>query len=424
MPSFHVLGRLPFVLSQLGERLWIKPLLVCVMSVSTVFVAALADDTRLAQIVPTVSAESVASLLNVMASSMLVIATFAVGSMVNAYSSASSTATPRSFKLVIADDISQNALSTFIGAFIFSVVALMAVKNHYFGAAALFILFSIMAVVFAIVILTFVRWVDRVARLGRLGTTIEIVERATQDSIERWQKAPLLGGVPLRFEPPMGRAVLATKVGYVQHVNVAGLQVCASKADGAILVAALPGARVAPGRALAYFIPGPYGVGAFDQDAVMDCFAIGTNRTFFDDPQFGFIVLAEIADRALSPGVNDPGTAIEVLGAMERLLVLWSTSPPQDAPSNRDRVQVPGPSMHRLFDGAFTAIARDGATAVEVGVRLQQTLQTLVYVGDEPMRAVALQHSRLALARAQEALTLAEDLEAVRAAAPWHADTA
>jgi uncharacterized membrane protein len=49
---------------------------------------------------------------------MLGVATFAVGSMLPAYSSASNTATPRSSPLVIADDISQNIVSSFIGAFI------------------------------------------------------------------------------------------------------------------------------------------------------------------------------------------------------------------------------------------------------------------------------------------------------------------
>lgn len=52
--------------------------------------------------------------------------------MVSAYASASRTATPRTFPLVVADDVSQNALSTFVGAFIFSAVSLTAVKNDYF----------------------------------------------------------------------------------------------------------------------------------------------------------------------------------------------------------------------------------------------------------------------------------------------------
>jgi uncharacterized membrane protein len=54
--------------------------------------------------------------------------------MVSAFSAASSTATPRSFKLIIGDDVS-NALSVFIGSFIYSIVATVALKNGYYGIA-------------------------------------------------------------------------------------------------------------------------------------------------------------------------------------------------------------------------------------------------------------------------------------------------
>ena len=86
---------------------------------------------------------------------MLGVATFAVGSMLTAYSSASNSATPRSFPLIIADDVSQNALSSFIGAFIFSIVAYVALENGYYDSAGRFLLFVISIVVFAIIILNF-----------------------------------------------------------------------------------------------------------------------------------------------------------------------------------------------------------------------------------------------------------------------------
>lgn len=70
--------------------------------------------------------------------SMLGVATFAVGSMLADYSSASNSATPRSFPLIIADDVSQNALSSFIGAFIFGIVAYVALENGYYGPAGRF----------------------------------------------------------------------------------------------------------------------------------------------------------------------------------------------------------------------------------------------------------------------------------------------
>jgi uncharacterized membrane protein len=89
------------------------------------------------------------------AASLLVIATFAVASMVSSYASAGSTATPRAFSLVIADDVSQNGFSTFIGAFIFSIVALVASKNDFYEKPGRFALFALTIAVFAAVIVTF-----------------------------------------------------------------------------------------------------------------------------------------------------------------------------------------------------------------------------------------------------------------------------
>lgn len=144
--------------------------------------AMLADDAGLSGTLPKITLESVETLLSIMAFSMLVIATFAVGSMVAAYASASTGSTPRSIPLVIADDVTQNALSAFIGAFIFSIVSLIAVQNEMFGSAGRFAIFVLTLLVFTIVIITFVRWVDRIARLGRVVNTIEQVEKATRDA--------------------------------------------------------------------------------------------------------------------------------------------------------------------------------------------------------------------------------------------------
>jgi uncharacterized membrane protein len=189
----------------------VKPLVVCLLSIGAAFVARLADDTDLAQYVPRIAAESVESLLSIMASSMLVIATFSVASMVSAYASASNTATPRSFALVVADDASQNALSTFVGAFIFAIVALTAMKNGYFGKAGVFILFALTVTGFGIVIVTFVRWVDRIARLGRMGSTIGKVEKAAARALERRRDAPTLRGASAG-EGTGGTAIFATSV--------------------------------------------------------------------------------------------------------------------------------------------------------------------------------------------------------------------
>ncbi|WP_269749768.1 DUF2254 family protein [Salinimonas marina] len=204
------IDQLRFRLNRFKERLWVRPLMVCMLSIIGVFAAKLVGNSTTANIVPAITKDSVESLLSLMAASMLVIATFSVASMVAAYSSASSSATPRSFSLVLADDVSQNALSTFVGAFIFSVVGLMAVKNAYYEKAGLFVLFVLTACVFAVVIITFVRWVDSIARLGRIGSTIDKVEHATAQAMLRRQQQPAYGGIPLTGPRKKEEAFLLT----------------------------------------------------------------------------------------------------------------------------------------------------------------------------------------------------------------------
>lgn len=413
------INRIRFLLSRIKERLWVKPMVLCVLSVAGTFVAMLADDAGLSGVVPDVAQKSVESLLTIMASSMLVIATFSVGSMVAAYASASAGATPRSIPLVIADGVTQNAISAFIGAFIFSIVSLIVTQNDMFQSAGLFAMFAQTLLVFAIVIFTFVRWIDRIARLGRVVHTIEQVERAACEALNRRHHASTLGGVdtPVDHDNHEVVHVYAKEVGYVQHIDMEELQSCAMKMNFHVEVMALPGAFVSAWHPLLCV----RGCGNPDSRALSDAFEVSPNRAFEDDPRFGVVVLSEIAGKALSVGINDPGTAINVIGSMVRLLSLWQCQPDEDQVQavKYDHVSVPRIKMDDLFDDAFTAIARDGAGIIEVSIRLQKALCALSKSDDPSMVAAAIRHSRMALVRSRLAMSLPEDIDAVLGASKF-----
>lgn len=411
-------NRILFKILQLRKRLWARPLLFCIMAVLAAVMAHLADYWIPQDLPPEISKDTVETLLTVISSSMLAVATFAVGSMVSAYASAGSAATPRAFLLVMDDDVSQTALSSFIGAFIFSIVGLVALKTEFYGVAGRFAMFLLTIAIFAWVILTFVRWVDNIARLGRLGTTIDKAEDAARSSIMDRLSHPYLGGVKLTEETALkGYAVTASKIGYVQYVDARALQQIAEAHGLRIMLSALPGTFVSHDRALVVLNHG----GMIEDDlraGIEDAFVIGNNRSFEEDPRFGLIVLSEISARALSPGVNDPGTAIVTIGRFVKLLALWTRPEDPDKPPQvrYDRLIVPGIELDEMFDDAFTAIARDGAGTVEVGIRLQKAFRTLAQISYPGMREEALRHSGLALKRAEKALDLKEDyarLEAV-----------
>ncbi len=411
--------RLRFLIFNVKEKLWVKPLGFCLLSILVVFLAKVADGTSLAEHIPEIKPESVETLLSIMASSMMVIATFSAGTMVNAYASASQTSTPRSLSLIISDDVSQNALSVFIGAFIYSAVALTAMTQAFFNEAGLFILFCLTCLVFAIVILTFIRWVDSVARLGRVGSTVLKVEKATQRAIEKRIKTPCLGAIPQTNIKEQGsHPIFSQRVGYIQLIDIARIHKWAIENDAFVNVNLLPGEFVTPDKVLAY-------VNKKDElDDIEQAYTISEERSFEADPRFGFVVLAEIASRALSPAVNDHGTAISIIGSVTRLLLLWKTSPSAPMEENiqkseeyqYDRVSVPELSIHDLFDDAYTSVSRDGAANIEVAIHIQKSLGAIIncFDKDSEFKASARSFAKQSLHRSEQTLAFSDDIERLR----------
>lgn len=222
-----------------------------------------------------------------------------------------------------------------------------------------------------------------------------------------------LGGRPTGSGAPKAAwPVFAKEIGYVQHVDCEALEACAAKAEREVFVVALPGAFADAARRVAR-VSGPEDetIG----NAVAEAFTVGAQRTFDQDPRLGLCVLAEIASRALSPAVNDPGTAIEVIGRAVRLLSHWGGFDTLRAAAEVEfpRVRVTAINAGDLLDDVFAPIARDSAGLVEVQVRLQKAFLALLRAEHRDMRDAAQRHSVLAMTRAEAGLDQEEDNQAV-----------
>lgn len=407
---------LAFLYSRLSEKLWFRPFLFCLLSVAAALISRFTEFTPLADLAPLIEKDSLEDLLTTISASMLVIAIFAVGAMLSAFSSAAGTATPRSFNLIVADDVSQNALSIFIGSFIYSIVASVALKNGFYTEAGYFALFVITLAVFWLVIITFLRWVQRISKLGRLSYTIRKVEDATARVILNRLQEPLLGGIAIRDgQPGKGRAVYGDQAGYVQHINMDQLQSLAGTAECTIQLQCLPGSFVYPDRPLALVFPGQ-GEAEVDEGQVRTAFVVDHERSFHDDPRFGLIALTEIASRALSPGINDPGTAIAIINSHVRLFHLWFGH--GDRPEVRepvyDRITVPAMNPADIFADAFRPIARDGAGNIEVMIWLQKALASIAATSSPAIAEMARREAAAALLRATGAMDFKPDIDLLR----------
>jgi uncharacterized membrane protein len=418
------MSRWEWVLKNLARRLWVRASLIGLLGVAAAMVAAVAENYIPWQLPGSIGADAVDGILNIIASSMLAVTTFSLSVMTSAYGSATSNVTPRATRLLMEDKVTQNVLSTFIGSFLFGIVGIVVLKTGAYGDRGRVVLFLVTIGVIFLIVVTLLRWIDHLTRLGRVGETTDRVERATRSALEERLAEPYLGGRPAGGPedaiPARAVPVFAEAIGYVQHVDMAALQGCAEKNQGSIHVAALPGSFIAARTPVA-FIDAHFADGdeiAEATEAVRRAFSVGSERNFDQDPRFGLAVLSEIACRALSPAVNDYGTAIDVIGRATRLLSLWAQG---GAPRDEDDVRfadvrVLALRSDDLFEDAFMLIARDGAAMIEVQLRLQKVLAALGQLGDADFRAAARHQAELALMRADDALPIEADRARLRAA--------
>lgn len=398
-------------LSQITRRMWFRASLFSILAVVTALAAIVLAPYIPSDLPTKIGADAVDNVLGIIASSMLAVTTFSLSTMVAAYAAATSNVTPRATKLVMEDTTTQNVLATFIGSFLYSLVGIIALSTGAYGSTGRVVLFVVTAGVIVLIVVTLLRWIDHLSRLGRVTETTERVERAATEAMRLHCDQPHMGGCPRADVPASARPVYVARIGYVQHLDVGALSDIAEGGKGRIHVCATPGAFVTPVDPIAF----TEGLDVAERESeIRACYTIEDVRSFDQDPRFGASVLSEIASRALSPGINDPGTAIDVIGRAVRILAISAEPRDRQQDIAFPRINVPPIALGDLFDDLFTPIARDGAGIIEVGVRLQKAMLVLSRLEPAEFAENASRHSQLALQRASRGLTLEHDLALLR----------
>ena len=412
-----MISKWQWFLAQIGRMLWVRATLFTLLGVGAALLATAAqrfwpsDEAALS-----IGAEAVGSILNILASSMLAVTTFSLTVMVSTYGTATSNITPRATRLLMRDTTTQNVLGTFLGSFLFSLVGIIALHTEVYGERGRMVLFGFTILVIVIIAVTMLRWIDHLTHFGRMEDTTSRVEAVILSALKSRIDNPAIGTTALfdpREIPDAAKPIHPGMTGYIRHIDIGRLSAWAEAHDSQIYLICTTGSLVHPLEPMAWVLCDEADV----PKVLADSFSLGAERSFDQDPRFGLQVLAEIASRALSPGVNDPGTAIDVLGRVARLFSHWNDEADEGTGPMGSmrcaRVHVPPMELRDLFDDIFTPIARDGASLVEVQVRLQKTLRMLHQYGG-PFAECAAAHSALALRRAQCAMALDEDKLRIR----------
>lgn len=134
------------------------------------------------------------------------------------------------------------------------------------------------------------------------------------------------------------------------------------------------------------------------EGALRAALVTGVERTFDQDPELPFRLLADIALRALSPAVNDPGTAVESMDRIEDLLARLADRELaigrfHDG-AGRLRVTVPVPDWERYVRTALDELVFAAAGSPMALHRLRALLGGLLERCPEARREVVRERLR------------------------------
>lgn len=397
------------------KRLWVRVALMALLAVAASLGAGLIEPVLPQSLTDRMDPQSVLPILTILASGMLAVSTFSLNVMVSAHRAAAAQATPRAHRILLDDGTTQTVLATFIGAFVYSLSAIIVLKSGFHASGSAVTLMVVTIVVVVLVILAMLRWIDHLSDLGSMDATLRATEAKARPVLARLRKMPCLGAEPLREDtviPSDARPLHARATGYVQIIDMATITDCldASAREAYLWLHVPPGRFVREGTVIGH-------TAGLDDDQIGElarALTIGANRTFEQDAGYGLLVLAEIGVRAMSPGINDPGTAIDVIGRQERLLWDWARSDVPDDPPRHARIFAPPLHAHTLVESAFAMLARDGAGNIEVVRRLLHALDGLADGPDKSL-AEACQHmSGQVEAYAMAALPLEAERDSLR----------
>jgi len=353
----------------LQSQIWFRASLYAAFGVAAALVAVVVAPLVPQEVANRLGGTSVDSILTILASSLLAVATFSLGAWVSAYTSVSQSASPRVAALVIADEPTQRALSTFVGAFLYAIVALSAVQADIYGPQGRAVIYLTSLLIVGLVAFRLLAWINRLASLARLSHMIELLERTTAEWLQLQPPSP----TP---DPVAGQEVGCPVSGYVENIDLEALQGLAEGAGCRIEILAPVGSYRRRGEPIARIGLASLSDGLASE--LQSAFVIAAKRSFDQDPRYGLIVLAEIGERALSPAINDPGTAIQIAGVAVRLLDDWGRMTPDDATAPiQDRVVRPGLEPEVLLTDVFLPLIRYGMGDLAVAIRVQKGLRSL-----------------------------------------------
>lgn len=368
------------------------------------------------------------TLLGTVASSTIGVAGTVFSITIAALSLAAGQMGPRLLRNFTQDRGNQVTLGAFLATFSYSLMVLRSVRTQNEGAFVPHLSLSVSILLAFGCVGMLVYFVGHMASRINVDTVVDLVSDDVRASVQR-----LTDEEDQELAPPDAFWEEALRVsdprqGYLDHLDQSALADWAAAHQTPIRLLVRAGDYVFPGAPIAEVMPAAASGDAADDvtdndpadavtevgEAIRSNTGLGRDRTSSADLEYSIRQLVEVAVRALSPGINDPHTAISVL---DRLGLSLCDMVGRHLPSGvwlRDGkvcLVVPSVSYDGLTDAMFHMIRQNAAGSVAVLIRLLDVLTAVASCEPRADRRETLaRHAELVVEDARRSIGNSADL--------------
>lgn len=395
IPSFLPVTRIFNYWDRLRTSFWFLPSLMAGIAIIFSFALIELDSLLSAEMLDkagwlySFGPEGARAILSAIASSMITVAGLTFSITMLTLQLASSQFGPRLLRNFMGDRGNQVVLGTFVSTFLYCLLVLRTVRGTEGSSFVphVSVAFGVLLAVASIAVLIY--FIHHVANAIRIESLLESLAVEARATVDRLYPEPFgrskPGDEPRECELPEKMSaksrVCSGASGYVQHIDLGALMEIAIKNEFVISIAARPGSFITEADAIFYIQSSEDGVYDDATDLLRNTFVVGKERTPEQDLQFSIRRIVEIAQRALSPGINDPTTAlycIDRLGEVfRRLAKREMPSPFRYDETRRLRIVTDAFSFDDLACPAFAAVARYGRSDADVMAHLIRTMSEI-----------------------------------------------
>ena len=390
--------RLSLVLDQLRSRMWFIPglfvvgaLLVALLVVPLDRLADQAMGHRFSNILFAGGPDSARLVLSTIAAAMLTFTGLVYSVTMLVLQLASSQLSPRVMRTFLRDRGTQGVLGLFIATFLYALLVLREIRSPPNGTAFVpAIAVTLVYVLLVASVAAFVFYIHHMAEAIRAAHVLHSVGDETRGAINRLYPEGV-GEEPnrpvpvLATAPPDSVVDLEGEPGVIVGIDGEALLRFAQDHSVTVDVPHMVGDFVPTGAPLVRIwrsLSTPQG--ELPTGALSRAIQIGGERSMTQDVAFGIRQIVDIAERALSPGTNDPTTAVQALDELHDLLRRLAQrefpSPIRVADDGSPLVRLPRPDWPDYVALALDEIRQYGAGSIQIARRLRYLLLDLKVV--------------------------------------------